>query len=244
MRLRSGRVDATPRTIARRLAVGLLGISFAVALPAAAQANNLFSVDPSAASTGPIVTDAAGNGYIAWEHRAASSSEPTTTIFCKIPRGGSCTEPIVLPLPAPGDSSTEAVTQAFPVLGATSGVLYVVAPRYVAGDTLIWTSQTAARHSPRRMWYPTMRKARVWVTCCATRSLRRRTRPLTISMWPRSTARLASPKSETSTANRSTSALRLTVTVRDRPWASPPRATSPSRPTGTSRRPMKSRLTI
>ncbi len=141
MRLRSGRVDATPSAVARRLAVGLLGISFAVALPAAAQANNLFSVDPSAASTGPIVTDAAGNGYIAWEHRAASSSEPATTIFCKIPRGGSCTEPIVLPLPAPGDSSTEAVTQAFPVLGATSGVLYVVAPRYVAGDTLIWTSQ-------------------------------------------------------------------------------------------------------
>jgi hypothetical protein len=141
MRRRSDLLAAIRRADTRRFAAGLLGLCLAAVLPAAAQANNLFSVDPGAASAGPIVIDAAGNGYLAWEREAANSSEPDTTIFCKISPGGSCTNPIVLPLPIPGNSNAESVTQAFPVLGSTSGVVYVVAPRYVDGDTLIWTSE-------------------------------------------------------------------------------------------------------
>jgi hypothetical protein len=124
-------------TLSRRLAVGLLGVSFALALPAAAQANNLFTLDPQADTSGPIVTDSSGNGYIAWSQ--PNGVEADTTLFCKIPRGGSCTDPIVLPLPG-ATTSVEGIAQAFPVIGTQPGVVYVVAPRYVRNDTLIWSS--------------------------------------------------------------------------------------------------------
>ncbi len=123
--------------LTRRLAVGLLGVLFAVALPAAAQANNLFTLDSHADTTGPIVTESSGTGYVAWDHPAASPSEPNVVLFCKIPRGGTCTAPIALPLPA---GTFEEIVQPFPVLGSHSGVVYVVGPRYVRNDTLIWTS--------------------------------------------------------------------------------------------------------
>ncbi len=141
MRRRSDRVAAIRRPVSRRLAAGLLGICFAVALPAAAQANNLFSLDATPASTGPIVTEAAGNGYVAWLHTRGGGTEASTVLFCKIPPGGTCTDPITLPLPGAGTSATEAVSLPFPVLGSQPGVVYVVGPRYVDADTLIWTSE-------------------------------------------------------------------------------------------------------
>ncbi|HEY3866124.1 MAG TPA: hypothetical protein VGL54_08580 [Solirubrobacteraceae bacterium] len=123
--------------VARRLAVGLLGISFAVALPAVAQANNLFSIDPQAESTGPIVTDSSGTGYVAWNREGSEVEQP---MFCKIPRGDSCTDPIALSLPVQSPQSADGVIQPFPVLGGAVGVVYVVGPRYNRDDTLIWTS--------------------------------------------------------------------------------------------------------
>jgi hypothetical protein len=123
--------------LARRLAVGLLGILVALALPAAAQANNLFTLDPQADTSGPIVTESNGTGYVAWSQ--PNGIEADTTLFCKIPRGGSCTNPIVLPLPG-ATTSVEGIAQAFPVIGTQPGVVYVVAPRYVRNDTLIWSS--------------------------------------------------------------------------------------------------------
>ncbi len=47
-----------------------------------------------------------------------------------------------------GTSTAENVTQAFPVLGATPGVVYVVGPRYdhVPGDALVWTSDQWRRN--------------------------------------------------------------------------------------------------
>ncbi len=114
-----------------RFVAGLVVACCAMALPATALANNLFSIDPNADSTGPIVTDAAGNGYITWERTA----KPNETIFCKIPHGGTCTDPIVLPLPGGEEPNLP-----FPVLGSRPGVVYVVAPRYESDDTLIWTS--------------------------------------------------------------------------------------------------------
>jgi hypothetical protein len=126
-----------PRAIARWLAAGLLAISFAALLPAAAQANNLFSIDSHATSTGPIVTDSSGTGYVAWNR---SGSEVEQPIFCKIPRGGTCTDPIELQLPIQSPQSDDGVDQPFPVLGGAPGVVYVVGPRYSRDDTLIWTS--------------------------------------------------------------------------------------------------------
>jgi hypothetical protein len=126
-----------PRAIACRLAAGLLGISFAVLIPASAQATNLFSIDSHATSTGPIVTDSSGTGYVAWNRSGSEVGQP---IFCKIPRGGTCTDPIELPIPNQSPKSDDGVVQPFPVLGGAPGVVYVVGPRYSRDDTLIWTS--------------------------------------------------------------------------------------------------------
>ncbi len=144
-------------TLARRLTVGLLGASFALALPAAAQANNLFTLDSQAEVNGPIVTEASGTGYVAWDRQAASPSSEPDVLFCKIPRGGTCTAPILLPLPG---GSYQGIVQPFPVLGTHSGEVYVVGPRYAQNDTLIWTSTdggekfSAAKVGPNPGGYP------------------------------------------------------------------------------------------
>jgi hypothetical protein len=123
-----------------RLTAGLLGMSFALALPAAAQANNLFTLDSQADSTGPIVTDSSGTAYVAWNRTASSASQADAPMFCKIPRGGTCTDSIALPLPPSSEPSYEGVVQPFPVLGTQPGVVYVVGPRYIRSDNLIWSS--------------------------------------------------------------------------------------------------------
>jgi hypothetical protein len=127
-----------PRATARRLAAGLLGMSFAMLIPATAQATNLFTLG-SSAETNAIVTEANGSGYVAWDQPAAKpATEPEVVQFCKIPRGGTCTSPITLPLPS---GANEEIIQPFPVLGSHPGVVYVVGPRYIKDeDTLIWTS--------------------------------------------------------------------------------------------------------
>jgi hypothetical protein len=112
-------------------------LSFLALLPSAAQATNLFTLG-SHATTNEIVTEADGTGYAAWDQPAAHPSEPEAVLFCKIPRGGTCTAPITLPLPA---GTYEEIIQPFAVLGSTPGVVYVVGPRYIKDeDTLIWTS--------------------------------------------------------------------------------------------------------
>jgi hypothetical protein len=123
------------RTIRRTV---LLGAVVALALPAAAQANNLFTLG-SKASTNAIVTEAKGTGYAAWVQPAANpATEPEVVLFCEIPRGGTCTAPITLPLPS---GTYEEIIQPFPVLGSHPGVVYVVGPRYIKNEyTLIWTS--------------------------------------------------------------------------------------------------------
>jgi hypothetical protein len=126
-----------PRAVVLRVATGLLCTCLVALLPSAAQATNLFSIDAHATSTGPIVTEANGTGYVAWNR---SGSEVEQPIFCKIPRGGTCTDPIELQLPTQSPQSEDGVVQPFPVIGGAPGVVYVVGPRYVRDDTLIWTS--------------------------------------------------------------------------------------------------------
>src|ERR1700679_2351407 len=111
------------KAIQLRLPFGLIGMSFAALLPSAAQANNLFTLDSHASTSGPIVTESSGTGYVAWDHPAPSASEPDVVLVCKIPRGGTCTAPIPLPLPA---GPSEEIVQPFVVLGRTPGVVYVV----------------------------------------------------------------------------------------------------------------------
>ncbi len=113
-------------------------MSFVVLLPSAAQATNLFTLG-SQAKTNAIVTEASGTGYVAWDQPAANpATEPEVVLFCKIPRGGTCTAPITLPLPA---GPTKKSSSRSPCSARRPGVVYVVGPRYIKDeDTLIWTS--------------------------------------------------------------------------------------------------------
>lgn len=137
--MRSRRSRVTPRGALPRLlpvAVGLT-LSALLLLAPAAQANNRFTLDSSPETVGHVVVDAAGNGYIAWTH-AGSGTSVNHVMFCKVPAGGSCTNPISLPIPG-ATSDTESVTGAFAILGPGSTV-YVVGPRYVEDDVIVWTS--------------------------------------------------------------------------------------------------------
>lgn len=104
----------------------------------------MFTLDSSPAGRAGEAVDGAGAGYFAWEHNASPTS--TVTEFCKVPRGGKCADPVVLATPplnaAPFDSTD--VSAAFPVLGPGSTV-YVVGPRFVAADVVVWTSTDGGR---------------------------------------------------------------------------------------------------
>jgi hypothetical protein len=142
VRRSSGWVGIKSQPLRTRAITGLVGLAIALVMPASASANNLFSLNATPESPGAVVTEASGTGtgYFVWEVAPAVSGTADTTMFCKIPRAGTCTSPVVLPLPGPGKDDTEDVTQAFPVLGTRPGVVYVVGPRYDANDTIIWTS--------------------------------------------------------------------------------------------------------
>jgi hypothetical protein len=115
-------------SIAAALAFGL------GALAPVAQAANLFTLDPHGDSFAPVVVDSAGNGYVAW---LRSGSPIDSIMFCKLPRGAkSCPAPISLPIP--GGRATDGPSQPFSIV--TSDFVYVVAPRYVDNDTLIYRS--------------------------------------------------------------------------------------------------------
>ena len=142
MRLSSGGIGIFAR--ARLLPAAVMAAWAVVAISApAASANNLFSIDGSPAAEAVIVTEASGTAYTAWTRKPASSGGVSAVLFCKIPRGGTCSSPLALTLPAPGDSDTEDVTQAYTVLGTRPGVVYVVGPRYTPNNTVIWTSTNA-----------------------------------------------------------------------------------------------------
>jgi hypothetical protein len=105
---------------------------------ATAFAADQFTLDSGASTFGAVVTDPAGNGYVAWEH-GGTGGAPDTPMFCKLPPGATkCAHPVTLSLPNPGDMYGSA-DQLFPILGPGS-VVWVVTSRYVRTDTLIWTS--------------------------------------------------------------------------------------------------------
>jgi hypothetical protein len=107
-----------------------------------ASANNRFSLDATPASPGNVVQDASGTAYVAWAH-SAGGENPDVAMFCKIPRGGTCTSPISLPIPLTyGETSlsgVDGVSGAFPVFGS-GGLVYVVVPRYVQNDVILYAS--------------------------------------------------------------------------------------------------------
>jgi len=101
-----------------------------------AWASDQFTLESHPDSYAAIVTDAAGNGYVAWNHEAGISTD--VPMFCKLAPGATkCEHPISLALP--GGSTYASDDQPFPILGPP-GVVWVVASRYIADDTVIWTS--------------------------------------------------------------------------------------------------------
>jgi hypothetical protein len=67
-------------------------------------------------------------------------------MFCKIPRGGTCTKPMTLPLPAHASWNAYAITQPFPVVGGNQRTILVVAPSYDLGNVVVWTSGDGGTH--------------------------------------------------------------------------------------------------
>ena len=102
----------------------------------------MFTLDPQADSIGPIVVDGAGNGYVAWLHKATPND---TTMFCRFSPGlRSCVHPITLASTASADPLLDSPSQPFTVLDPSGGV-WVVENRYVANDTVIWKSSDGGR---------------------------------------------------------------------------------------------------
>ncbi len=126
------------RITGRLLVAILLGMSACGFTAAGAGAQNVGTIDAQAGTPGHVVQDAAGTAYIAWTHKQ-SGEAPETPEFCKVPKGGrACTAPIALPIPAPAEQ-VDGPSGAFPILG-TGSTVYVVVPRYVQNDVLLYTS--------------------------------------------------------------------------------------------------------
>jgi hypothetical protein len=123
----------SPRRAFRHAAVATLLLGIAALAPGA-RAANLFTLDPQADSFAPVAVDSTGDGYVTW---LRSGSPVDSIMFCKLPRGATtCGAPISLPIP--GGQATDGPSQPFPIVA--SDFVYVVAPRYVDNDTLIYRS--------------------------------------------------------------------------------------------------------
>ena len=132
----------------RLMALGCMLVAVVWGLTvSSAWAADQFTIDPSPDSFGAVVTDAVGNGYVAWEHLGTGGAADVP-MFCKLPPGAKrCTDPVALSLPGAGGLAGGGAlsgdelngNQVFPILGPGS-VVWVVTSRYVADDTVIWTS--------------------------------------------------------------------------------------------------------
>ncbi|MGO9196659.1 MAG: hypothetical protein ACLQK4_05985 [Acidimicrobiales bacterium] len=108
-------------------------------VPPTGGANTRSTVAGRADSTGPIVVDSAGNGYVAWAS-SAHNTNGDPLWFCKIPKGGKCTHSLLLPIPKGTTWDDYEVNQPFPVLGGKAGVVSIVGPSYDLSDVVVWTS--------------------------------------------------------------------------------------------------------
>jgi hypothetical protein len=126
--------------------VGAVVVSLALCglgeLPAGAGVSGRHHVVANADSTGPIVVNSKGVGYLAWERRT-SGTDGDAIVFCRIPRGGSCQHQRVLPLPSGAHWDDYDVIQPFPVLGGKADTVLVVGPSYNRSDVVVWTSHNS-----------------------------------------------------------------------------------------------------
>ncbi len=107
----------------------------------AALAKDRQNLDGKAATPGHVVVDSSGKADVAWSHSGGTHADYAE--FCRIPKGGKCKNPMKLPGPD-GNAVTHSVSGAFPVLGS-GGDLFVVAPRYVDDDIVLWQSTNGGK---------------------------------------------------------------------------------------------------
>jgi hypothetical protein len=137
------RADLIARLRKATLAFGLAGTATLVMLTgllftaSTASAANMFTLDAHADGLGHVVMDTAGNVYVAWNRTNSGAAD--IPMFCKFALGSSCTSPVSLSLPGPNGPNDNGTAGDFPIRGPGSTV-YVVAPRYVDSDTVVWTS--------------------------------------------------------------------------------------------------------
>ena len=102
--------------------------------------SSVSTIDRHPDTPGTVVITANNYGYVAWQDPAAGDL-PDKVMFFVIPPGSKCAKPVRLNPPG----TQFGVTQAFPVLGGNHGVVYVVGPRYVPSDTVIWVSRNGGK---------------------------------------------------------------------------------------------------
>lgn len=142
-----------PRTSGHRRAVrlaaaaGLAAVLATVLAPGAGAARLVRStstITAKADSTGPIVVNSSGDGFVAWDELEHGSGGDAIE-FCKIPPGGTCTHPVVLPIGKATHWDDYAILQPFTVVGRKAGVISVVGPSYVYSNAVIWTSTNGGK---------------------------------------------------------------------------------------------------
>lgn len=137
------RADLIARLRKATLAFGLAGTATLVMLTgllftaSTASAANMFTLDAQADGLGHVVMDTAGNVYVAWNHTSSGTAD--VPMFCKFALGSTCTSPVSLSLPGPNGPNDNGTSGDFPIVGP-GGIVYVVGPRYVDSDTVVWTS--------------------------------------------------------------------------------------------------------
>jgi hypothetical protein len=128
--------DRSPFGQAATVLVGLLAGALIVWAPRA-MASDVFTLDSQPDTGAHVIEDSAGTAYVGWVRQAGGTAlDPP--MFCKIPAGGTCINPISLSIPG-ASSSSDDVSGVFPVFGGGS-LVYVVGPRYVQGDVMVWVS--------------------------------------------------------------------------------------------------------
>jgi hypothetical protein len=132
-----------PAVVAVVLLSGTLAAT-ASANAGSASANARSTIASHVDSTGPIVVDSAGNGYVAWDSTLRDGGGDPL-YFCKIPKGGTCKHPFELPIPKGASWDAYRVNQPFPVLGGKAGVVSIVGPSYDFADVVVWTSYNRGR---------------------------------------------------------------------------------------------------
>ena len=125
-------------TTIRGIVAGAVACVAALTMSASARAADQFTLDAHADSFAPIVTDADGNGYVAWERSDGSAAD--IPMFCKLAPGATaCAHPVALGLPGGGADDANGALALFSILGPGHTV-WVVTDRYIRDDTVIWTS--------------------------------------------------------------------------------------------------------